>query len=533
MVPQWQTYIVPQWRKHVVPQWTRHVSPHITKVEKQLGPYVNEAYGQYERRIGPQARLALYNLHRWQQQARPYIVLAAHKSYDGYQRVQPYAVPVLQRLQLFLYQISRFIGEQRRKFVDPHVKQIWERVNELSNGDTPRDAHQKFTTSVSQASSVVESIVVPVSSADQVGTASPILPSAPVITESVPVVVPSDESSSSPPTLATPEVLSAVPSVDPAAGVSVVTSVVSSAASVASSVTASASSLGSAASAVFLEDVVPTAISVAHESILKPVSSISAKLTTSDASADTASVAHEDVWASAQDSTSSLTFTASSEIDEPEPTVPVSGSTVSHAAVGQATDAPASISSQGAEESDDDDFLAKFYAELGLDQDILSMESTSASEPELAGPAVQTETEEEKAEKLRLQREETIRKRADITARHTNWEKELDEKIKHNRKALRKSLVALRKAAVQELKENKEIREEVEALVDEAEKYLKGAEKYLDQLRKESRTAEEKRTIWERVVEKVDKKFEERLGRTEAVVNGWYLKIVEQEIQEV
>ena len=86
------------------------------------------------------------------------------------------------------------------------------------------------------------------------------------------------------------------------------------------------------------------------------------------------------------------------ETIEPESTVPVSGSTASDAPTAQVTDVPVRLSSSDVEDPDEDDFLAKFYAELGLEQDILSVESTS--EAETAAPAVQTESEEETKKKL-------------------------------------------------------------------------------------------------------------------------------------
>ena len=182
-------------------------------------------------------------------------------------------------------------------------------------------------------------------------------------------------------------------------------------------------------------------------------------------------------------------------------------------------------------DSDDDLDLASILADLGLDEDFL--ESKSEAETPSPAPIDKEESEEEKAEKLRLRKEQTAQKRADVTGRHTKWEVQLDERIAQNRKALRQALVALRKSATAELKKSAEIRKEVEGLVEEAEKYLRGAEKYLGSLRRESRSAEEKKAIWERVVEKVDKKFEERLTQAEAVVNGWYLRVVENELAEV
>lgn len=174
--------------------------------------------------------------------------------------------------------------------------------------------------------------------------------------------------------------------------------------------------------------------------------------------------------------------------------------------------------------------MADILADLGLDADFLDLEP---SEVQTAEPVVVTESEEEKAEKLRLRKEETARKRADITGRHTKWETALDEQIAKNKKELRRALVTIRKTATSELKEHAAIRKEIEDLVEDAEKYLKGAERYMSTLKKESRSSDEKRIIWERVVEKVDKKFADRLAQTEVLVNGWYAEVVERETDEV
>ena len=97
-------------------------------------------------------------------------------------------------------------------------------------------------------------------------------------------------------------------------------------------------------------------------------------------------------------------------------------------------------------------------------------------------------------------------------------------------------LVASRKAAAAELKQSPEIRKEIDSFVEDAEKYLKGAEKYLAQSVKDTksgRSNEEKQTMWTRVVDKIEKRFEERIGQTEAVVNGWYEKVLNAEVAEV
>ena len=52
-------------------------------------------------------------------------------------------------------------------------------------------------------------------------------------------------------------------------------------------------------------------------------------------------------------------------------------------------------------------------------------------------------------------------------------------------------------------------------------------------LQKESRKLEEKQIVWERVLAKLEDKFQGRLEQTEGIVNGWYQSVVEQELAEV
>ncbi|KAF7796835.1 hypothetical protein EIP86_008019 [Pleurotus ostreatoroseus] len=525
VVPQWDKTIVPQWRKHVVPQWKRHVNPQLERVAQQLEPYVVRAQVEYERRLGPHLRLAAYNAHRFQQQARPYVVLAAHKTYDGYQVAKPYAVPVLRRLQLLLARLAQFLGERRRQFVDPHVKKIWERVNELSSGDVPvvSDNRSKLTAT----SSVLASTNVPGSAEAPMGSSSSAVTSA--------LDVPTSVVSAQDAVQVTPEVIEVLPTVDPIDGASSASSAISVAASAASSVSdriaSSGASFASAASSVILQQ---------EPSAAPPSSQDSESLLSSSKSAqdgplasvpaNSPAVTPASRAASIQESHSSSVPTASVVTDHGEASSATLVSTDPDAA-DEIDDAPPVDPTQSTDDTEED-FLAKFYAELGLDKDILS-ENEEASESDAAAAPAETETEEEKAEKLRLKMEENVKKRAEITARHANWEKQLQERMAENRKTLRKSLVASRKAAAQALKESEDIRKEVEHLVEEAERYLRGAEKYMDNLRRETRSDDEKKTIWDRVVEKVDKKFTERLAQTETSVNGWYLKVVEAELQEV
>lgn len=545
VVPQWEKRVVPQWKRHVVPQYKQHVQPYVQKVEEQVQPYITKLQAEYETKVSPYVRVAVINLHRWQHEARPYVVLAAHKTYDGYQRAKPYAIPVLQHIQALLLQFAQFLGEQRRQFVDPHIKKIWERVNELGNGDTAPSAHSTVTTAVSKAATLVSSVITstplvssfaPDASEAVVGSASSVLPDVVSKSESLPAVLPSADP------LAT--LSNAVPSPSSLSsyGSSVGEDAVHSASSVAHDFASSALNIASTASSVLVEgaassassvildravptasvliadEAIPVASSTAVEAVVAPVSSAAVEAVSS------ASTLTEEVSSTISHASASIVSTASEVLSTVSSAVYGGAEAVSSAASAISTPAPA--------DREDDLDLDELFADLGLGEDFLESQSKSSESVETSA-TVDTESEEAKAEKLRLRKEETAKKRADITGRHSRWEAQLDERIALNRKALRQALVAIRKAATAELKEDEEIRKEIEDLVEEAEKYLRGAEKYLGNLRRESRPVEEKRTIWERVVEKVDKKFEERLMQTEAVVNGWYLRVVEKELAEV
>lgn len=190
-------------------------------------------------------------------------------------------------------------------------------------------------------------------------------------------------------------------------------------------------------------------------------------------------------------------------------------------------------------DSDEDLDLENLYAELGLDDlesEPADKSDSGPSDEAYLEPEFEPEDEEAKAERLRLAKEENAKKRAELVARHANWENKLVDRIAKARKELRRNLVASRKAAAAELKQSPEIQKEIDSFVDDAEKYLKGAEKYLAQSVKDTksgRTSEEKLATWARVVDKIEKRFAERIGQTEAVVNGWYEKVLNAELAEV
>ena len=134
---EWNKRIVPQWKKRVVPQWRKHIVPQLVQVDRMVEPYRSRAmreYTRYSSRITPHLRTVKNNVLHWQRQAQPYIVLAATKTYRGYQAAKPYAKPIWNHFKVGVRKLLLFAREQRVLFVDPHVARIWEKVKELSRG---------------------------------------------------------------------------------------------------------------------------------------------------------------------------------------------------------------------------------------------------------------------------------------------------------------------------------------------------------------------------------------------------------------
>jgi hypothetical protein len=179
-------------------------------------------------------------------------------------------------------------------------------------------------------------------------------------------------------------------------------------------------------------------------------------------------------------------------------------------------------------EGDDDLDLDELARELGLD-DSASPQAAEAIVP----PPAETESEEEKTERLRKRLEETAEKRADIMNRFSKWEADLQELVKARKNSLRSVIVTIREAAVVELKENKGIKDAIEHLSAEAEKYLKRAGAYLRALKKEGKTDAVKVDLWDKVIERVDGKFSDQLKDTEGVLEVRRIDVLEQETQEV
>ncbi|KAI0766674.1 hypothetical protein BD413DRAFT_480869, partial [Trametes elegans] len=543
--------VVPQWNKRVVPLYLQYAAPQLAKLEAQTEPYRSRVEQEYERVLGPYVRQGVATVNYLQQKARPYVAIAAQKTYDGYQRARPYARPVWEKIRIILGQLLAFLGEQRRQFVDPHVKKIWERVKELSSGkpqspsasvlrESASSHLSKAFSQVSQASAKISSTVSSIASSAVSGASAV-----------------SDSPAKANPPIS--EVLA-----EAAHATAAVRSSASVAGDKASSVLSSASDALSSTASVISAAMSPSlssAVSAASDAVVPPVSSLSSVVDSAvHAPLDGASSVTPEISASL----SSLGKSATEAVRDAGSALSSAAGSVASAAASSASSARSAVSSASAlvsetvaqalasvpepapavvspdpklDEPLSDPDLEAFKAELGLGDDFLAAPPSASSVAAQAPAATPAEPEEEpeweREARLRAEREKTARDRHSVEKRHGEWERQLNERIAANKKALRKSLVALRKAAAAELKASVHIRNEVEELVEDAEKFLRGAEKYLATLEKEKRTPDEKKLIWERVVGKVDEKFTERLHQTEAVVNGWYQEVLERELAEV
>ena len=490
IVPGWNERVVPQWNQYIVPHWDKHAAPRIQLVQSKLQPYCLRVTQEYELRILPHAQAAIYNLQRWQRQAEPYVLLAASKTKDGYHAAKPYAVPLAKRCGHLLQQFALFLRGQRQQFVDPHVAKMWEKVKELSRGrQAIHDATpEREPLSPDTLFTTMETLGYEAHSPTSAYDATP-------TSEETGVAHTPSSLSAGETTEVFPHSTFVEPTFSPVPEPVPSTQLVDS----------------------------PTDV----ESFLGTEPVLAESLHESEPPTPGASAFVEELDVE----TSSILVAATSELSSSalpaayEPTNPLASVTPSKIAVPAAS---ASVPPANSRADDEIDFDA-FYAELGLEEPLGNPGGSEESGP----PSPPADTEEERAERLRLKAEETARKRADIEARQAKCEAELQAQMERSTSQLQSRLGNLRAAAAAELASSPDVRSSIEELVNEAEKYLKGAEIYLKNLKGESRRSDEKLALWDRVADRVNDKFNERLLATEGVVSAWYRIVLDKELQEV
>ena len=136
---------------------------------------------------------------------------------------------------------------------------------------------------------------------------------------------------------------------------------------------------------------------------------------------------------------------------------------------------------------------------------------------------------EELAERVRLKKEETAHKRADLESRHTKWEEKLKKAGEHAKEELVDTLVASRESALQDINNENGVIQTTIADLKEALKAKKHVQLYFEELKKDKKSDEQKFMDWTKVLERVDEKFNERLKETQDKIQKWVLDRVNAE----
>ncbi|KAL1723195.1 hypothetical protein EV715DRAFT_191623, partial [Schizophyllum commune] len=190
------------------------------------------------------------------------------------------------------------------------------------------------------------------------------------------------------------------------------------------------------------------------------------------------------------------------------------------------------------EEEDVDQFLLDL---LGETPDAKAAAAGEGAEVDEESAADAAEAEERK----RIKAQRAAEKRADITARHAKWAGELDALIAASEQELAGVLAGIREGAAKELRKGKALaeagvdgseaatgpKEAVDAAQAEGERLLKGLDSYLKKAAKAPESNDQAR--WGQVLDVVEAKFAEAMGRLQENVATWYDEVRQREAQEV
>ncbi|KAF8522999.1 hypothetical protein JB92DRAFT_1644485 [Gautieria morchelliformis] len=481
------------WVRRSRHEWRTHVMPRVQWVQMRAQPYVHRLEREYDATLGPYVRQALDVAAECKVNAEPYILSMTLKTRRKWSRARPYVLPLWRGAShvpgLLARVVGKPLGDARRQWVDPQVAKIWAAVVEKGQADT-MNINTISSTSMTRSSSASSLSASLSSSAPSSSASIPTITSSAAASSSTPTSSGVDESILSPQDILTSSDAEAHLSLSPVP-----------------EPTDEAAPLGSS---IVMDQVPPT---------------VSSKLTTLTGSVD-GTLTHggsPSVEPSISQLTSQSAVSASSVVQEPS--LQSSKSSVS------TSSASSEISSEPSNEEDVADDLEKFLSEIGLNDDPETDEPLSP--PPVPGDS-EEEEEEKEEERLRRQAIETAEKRAEIEGRHSQWEINLEKLGKAQRKVVRATLNRLREAAAEEARTpGAAIRMHVENLLQEAEKSLRSLKAYTKKLMAENKPNDEKIKTWENVVNKVDKKFEERVEAAADAVREWWSTYVNKEIAEV
>ena len=223
--------------------------------------------------------------------------------------------------------------------------------------------------------------------------------------------------------------------------------------------------------------------------------------------------------------------------------------------IGVGASSPSSSDSTPAGEDDLDDFLR----DIGIETSSSPPPSPSPTEPSEAEKAA-TSAAAREAEASRLA--STAAKRLAITTRHTKFENDLQSSILTSTSQIYDKLTEMREAKKEELTRMVEGANEgtgfVAGLTLSGDKLIKGLDIYLkkcqgrsgtwkqrgvvendikgeddEDIQKRTEIAKDEQTRLESVIEKVEIKFLDAVQKLQEQVNGWYMGMIKTEQQEV
>ncbi|KAL1696689.1 hypothetical protein GGG16DRAFT_43132 [Schizophyllum commune] len=244
--------------------------------------------------------------------------------------------------------------------------------------------------------------------------------------------------------------------------------------------------------------------------------------------------------------TPSASSTIAAPVETPSATIvePASASSSSQTVAEEPASSRSSTPSAAAvvptdviEEEDVDQFLLDLLGETP-DTKPEGAEGVEADEESAADAA-------EAEERKRIKAQRAAEKRADITSRHAKWAAELEALIAAEEQGLAGVLRAIREGAAKELRKGKALaeagvdgseaatgpKEAVDAAQAEGERLLKGLDSYLKKAAKAPESNDQAR--WGQVLDVVEAKFAEAMGRLQENVATWYDEVRQREAQEV
>jgi len=168
---------------------------------------------------------------------------------------------------------------------------------------------------------------------------------------------------------------------------------------------------------------------------------------------------------------------------------------------------------------DEDESMDDFLKNLLEEED--DVPSASSIKPPASPPVRTPLTEEEKAEVKRLRDLETKEKRAEITSRHTEWEKKLTKTGEEELLVLLEKIKETRKEVVENMQTEPEMFILLKLVEETGLKQVENTNKFLKKLQKDGRKNEETLSKWTKVMAKVRERLSSQVIETTSRRRPW------------